>query len=69
MSDCPHRTISGKPCCQFEARLDKSAATMPAGRIKRCSEYMIENLTEMHRSITYVRDVCIKCGRTIERQK
>ena len=69
MSDCPHRTIFGRPLCQFEARFDKSAATMPEIKFERCSEHMLENLVEMHRSLTYVRDVCVKCGRTIKRQK
>jgi len=61
MSDCPRfgKWIGG---CQFEARYDLSAVELPA-----CHEVkMTLTMAEKFRSKTYVRDVCIRCGKTIE---
>lgn len=51
--------------CRFEPRYDKSAADLSASKIDVQGRGAIEAL----RHITYVRDVCIRCGRTIERTK
>lgn len=51
---------------KFEGRHDKSEAKIPWDGLKsiEMSPRAMNNL----RRITYVRDVCVRCGETIERQ-
>lgn len=52
--------------CKFSPRFDLSAATAwPKDFIG--SEACLESLVEKSRRSTYVRDVCERCGRTVER--
>lgn len=61
MSDCPR---AGKWLgCRFEPRFDLSAANIDGFESIRGSVAAFESL----RSETYVRDVCVRCGKTIER--
>jgi hypothetical protein len=60
---CP-RTIFGRPACRFEARYDEGAAQLPPN-VSRIHD--AETLRAF-RPKTYVRDVCPRCGRTIERE-
>lgn len=61
---CPRRDrwIRG---CRFEPRYDEGESTMggkgSAGRVLE--------LVEASKPKTYVRDVCVTCGRTIERER
>lgn len=63
MNDCPHlgRWSGG---CRFEARYDKSPV-----EILQYEHIKINDpaCMEPFRKVTYVRDVCIRCGKTIER--
>lgn len=52
---------------QFEARYDKSAADL--GGTKSLNGYGVADVLETLRTKTYVRDVCVNCGKTIERSK
>lgn len=55
--------------CKFEPRYDEGVPTAaqptsyhgPAGGVAR--------MLEASKPRTYVRDVCVRCGKTIERQK
>lgn len=50
--------------CKFEPRYDLSAAKLPGyGEVKTHDKSFLEAF----RDKTYVRDVCVRCGRTIER--
>ena len=60
---CPHSWFGSH---QFEARYDLSPADMSAlANFKARDPRYMETL----RSKTYVRDICTKCGKTIERVK
>lgn len=51
---------------RFEARYDKGPSQCDfEGRL---TDHRL-SLIEKYRHITYVRDVCVRCGKTIERQK
>lgn len=53
---------------KYEPRYDKSASNgVNFQNISRCSEAFVENLVEKSRDVKYVRDVCVRCGHTIER--
>jgi hypothetical protein len=60
---CP-RTIFGRPACRFRPRYDKipvgAFTAMPEGRVLFNGFDKVE--------IIYVRDVCTRCGKTIERE-
>lgn len=61
---CP---IGWKRRHEFEPRYDKSAANV-AGFTK-FHGYGVDEMLEKLRTKTYVRDVCVHCGKTIERSK
>lgn len=68
MTDCTRKTLFGRPACRFEARYDETPNECEIGGFegsREAAKLLLENLT----CKTYVRDVCTKCGRTIERQK
>ena len=65
MSDCPRfgKLFRG---CKFEARHDKGPVEMDRGmELKGDGGGLV---LERFRRITYVRDVCIRCGKTVERK-
>lgn len=66
MTDCTHKTLLGRPACRFEPRYDRGPAR-PFGRIS-AEPATLTALAETRRQVTYVRDVCTRCGKTIERQ-
>lgn len=51
---------------KFEGRYDKGQAHMSAN-VRGCTVEEFAELLEQHRSVTYVRDVCVRCGFVIER--
>lgn len=61
---CPRRGkwIAG---CRFEPRFDTGAPTTT--RITNSSSDDAATIIESSKPRTYVRDVCVTCGRTIER--
>lgn len=65
MTDCPRigRWIGG---CNWQGRYDKSPADLSQFESVRSRN---PNLAESFRQVTYVRDICTTCGKTIERQK
>lgn len=63
MNDSPCPLLGKFRGCKFQPRYDFSAANLTAMEIYTLSESEAEIL----RVKTYVRDVCIRCGRTIER--
>lgn len=50
---------------QFEPRYDKGAADIDHDKIVASAN---ERTLEALRPLTYVRDVCVRCGATVERQ-
>ena len=54
--------------CRFEARYDKTPAEFP-DRLRKLGGDPgdFAEALEGFRRVTYVRDVCVRCGRTIER--
>ena len=67
MEPCQRKTVFGQPACRFEARYDRGAPAVPGMNVSDPSA--VPAIVESFKSQTYVRDVCIRCGRTIERQK
>ena len=68
MIDCTHKTIFGRPACRFEPRYDRtSPEAMP--KVSLSDPFGLPAVIESFKSQTYIRDVCIRCGRTIERQE
>ena len=70
MSECDRKTIFGRPACRFEARYDQGA--IDAENFYASDLITIETHDRVDalaawRKQTYVRDVCVKCGKTIER--
>ena len=62
MSECPRNGwLAGT--CKFEPRYDISEPLLPANTTKISDPEMAETFKRK----TYVRDVCVRCGRTIER--
>lgn len=63
--DCPrfNKWIRG---CKFEARYDEGA---PAVNDATGFSDGVVRVIRASKSVTYVRDVCVRCGRTIERPK
>lgn len=64
MTDCQRKTWLGRLACRFEGRYDVTAAH-GWGSIKSYGDPL--PFLEAHRDKTYVRDVCTRCGKTIER--
>ena len=64
-NDCPQfgKVFGG---CHFEARYDHSPADLGFGEIKTSAQAAIM-FAETMRAKTYVKDVCTRCGRTVER--
>mgnify|MGYP001618447839 FL=1 len=64
MNDCPRlgRLIGG---CKFEARYDKSEPKINGNFTYHGMQGSAR--LEQLRQLTYVRDVCIRCGRTVNR--
>lgn len=68
MTDCERKTWLGQPACRFEARYDMAPAIRHFGGYQGPVEGIpLAIKASMNR--TYVRDVCIRCGKTIERQR
>lgn len=65
MSSCKRagRLIAG---CKFSPRFDLSPAAYPDGSVTTTAAAMF-SIMETTRTKTYVRDVCERCGKTIER--
>ena len=64
MADCPR---AGEwHGCKFEPRYDIGP---PAGHFKTESADNLPAVIAACKPKTYVRDVCVRCGRTIERVK
>lgn len=59
------RTLFGKPRCRFEPRYDLGPVEAPGMKYNGMDLAMV---LDALRSKTYVRDVCVRCGRTIERE-
>lgn len=69
MTECTRKTIFGNPACRFEGRFDTGASGFSVDDIRGVTATGIAIIAEKYRTTTYVRDVCTKCGRTIERSK
>lgn len=66
MTNCPR---AGKLFgCRFRSRYDLGPATPNFRPTGDCSEHLIEAMLRLSRPQTYVRDVCERCGKTIERE-
>ena len=63
MSECNNLGMFGIQRCKFEPRYDVSEPIFPAG-----VKINFFNAEDWKRN-TYVRDVCVRCGKTIERVK
>lgn len=64
MTDCPR---SGKLFgCKFRGRMDKTGAVDARGYAGPVDAEMVN---AMKSQWTYVRDVCERCGKTVERVK
>ena len=68
MSDCERKNAWWRGC-RFEARYDAPAAEFPAAFEFQGTAASMRAIVEAKRPKTYIRDVCIRCGKTIERQK
>ena len=69
-NDCPRvsRWIAG---CKFEARYDEEPAELVSevvAEISRASDEAVRAIIRGNVRRTYIHDVCIRCGRTIERK-
>jgi len=64
VSECP-RVGKWFRGCRFEARYDKGPPRN--GKLEGSRDFIIAYV-EKSKPITYVRDVCRTCGKTIERQ-
>lgn len=65
---CP-TTIFGRPACRFEGRYDVKKA--PPGKLNGSeitNAALPAFMDALRDTKTYVRDVCVRCGRTIERE-
>ncbi len=64
---CENKTLFGRPACRFEARYDE--VREPAiDLLKDIAEIKITGSFPARHQKTYVRDVCVTCGKTIERK-
>lgn len=52
--------------CKFEPRYDLSAAK-PV-KMREADAVTALEVLDRHRDSTYVRDICVTCGRTVERE-
>lgn len=75
MTDCPRfgKLFGG---CKFESRYDASAHGPEADAIAAALERIVfgsdqtEALAQLRSDDkTYIRDICIRCGKTVERAK
>lgn len=68
MEECTRKTIFGWPACRFEARYDNGPVELEDSSdliwVRRSERV---DALEKYRTQTYVRDICTKCGKTIER--
>jgi hypothetical protein len=58
--------------CNFEARYDETPAehvSEVVAEINRASDEAVREIIRGNISRIYVRDVCVTCGKTIERSK
>lgn len=69
MTDCQRKTILGRPACRFEGRYDLGPSCFIWGRHSYAQGREGVDLAEKYRRETYIRDVCTRCGKTIERQR
>ncbi len=60
--DCPRVNNKWFRGCQFEARYDLSPADL-----RQFGSFKGELDVSQFRQKTYVRDICVHCGRTVER--
>jgi len=65
MTDCPRRDAWLRGC-RFEPRYDEGSANgeVEGSMSKECLTEVLEKM----RTRIYVRDVCVTCGRTVERE-
>jgi len=66
MTDYARKTLFGRPACRFRGRYDKR--TLPIFTETADPNIHVFNGLDKYETV-YVRDVCIKCGKTIERSK
>lgn len=67
MSDLPKCTSRWGH--KFEGRYDKGSAIIPPGTPLSIAMDSLSSIYERFRQVTYARDVCVRCGVTIERAK
>jgi hypothetical protein len=68
MSDCPRagRILFG---CKFRARYDEHEPSDIFAHLFHTGQAAIEALKAGAKRSTYIHDVCVRCGRVIERKK
>lgn len=66
MTDCPRRNAWFRGC-RFEPRYDEGPQAIPVTSDGFSSDE-ISQIIRAGKPRTYVRDVCITCGRTVERE-
>lgn len=71
---CPHSNAEVEGGCQWEARYETGASTLDLSKYdddqleKIMDGVNLDQVAEKYRAETYVRDVCVKCGRTAGRE-
>lgn len=69
METCQRKTIFGRPACRFEGRYEVEPAVSGFKAKGSARAVMLASMEFNRRTITtYVRNICVKCGKTIERQ-
>ena len=61
---CPNARWTGRH--RFEARFDEA---MPAGMFDGNVSLAGLGIVDRLKSRTYVRDICVRCGQTVERER
>ena len=68
MTDCPRRRWYNMLRCRFEPRYDFGGLSGKIETVWGFDPFTVNTLNAM-RPKTYVLDICVRCGRTIERNK
>lgn len=71
MSDCPYagNTWMMSLRCKFEPRYDTEPSRLSIGESRGIDAEELEALAKQYQRVTYVQDVCVKCGKTADRIK
>lgn len=64
---CAHSQSDVAGGCEWIERYDISASALNLDDAGSVDQEYLEDLAEKYRTETYVRDICVKCGRTAER--